>query len=158
MCIRDRNNAVGYAAKHAELDRVAIGTDGIDGDVLAEVGAAFFRAREQRGPSVWPSPLDMIAAGQHLASEVFSEPSLGRLEPGAPADLVVLDYRPGTPLSADSLGAHALFGLSSRYVRDVYVAGRPVLRNRKLVGIDERSWLAGAHAAAAKLWSAMESR
>jgi putative selenium metabolism protein SsnA len=148
------NNGVGYAHKLGRLDRVALGTDGIDQDVLAELRAAFFRRREATGPAQWPDPIAMLASGHRLASAIFGQ-RLGSLQRGAPADVVVLAYDSPTPLDARTLGAHLLFGLSSAHVRDVFVAGRPVLRNRRLVGIDERELADRARQVAAKLWRRM---
>lgn len=148
------NNGVGYAGRLPTLDRVALGTDGIDDDVLAELKAAFFRRRESGGPTVWPDPVGALARGQALAAELF-EAKLGALEPGAPADVTVLRYDPPTPLTEGSLGAHLIFGASSRHVRDVFVAGRRVVQNSKVVGVDEAAMRADARAQAEALFSRM---
>lgn len=148
------NNGVGYARQLVELPNVVLGTDGIDQDVLAELHAAFFRRREACGPRTWPDPLAFFDAGQRLASAIFGA-RFGSLAPGAPADVTVLAYDPPTPIDEKTLGAHLVFGMSSLHVRDVYVAGRAVLRNRKLVGIDERSIFARARELAPALWSRM---
>ncbi len=70
--------------------------------------------------------------GAGVAARAFGEPALGRIEPGAPADLVILDYDAPTPLTADSLAGHWLYGLGARWVRDVIVAGSVVVRDRRL--------------------------
>ncbi len=44
-------------------------------------------------------PLARLAESARLAGRVFDEPLLGTLEPGAPADLVVLDYAAPAPLT-----------------------------------------------------------
>ena len=72
-----------------------------------------------------------LAESARLAGALFGEPLLGTLEPGAPADLVVLDYDAPTPLDAASFAGHWIFGLSSRHVRDVMVAGEWVVRDRR---------------------------
>lgn len=149
------NNGVGYASKLDAIDRVALGTDGIDNDLFAELRAAFFRRREFTGPTVWRDPVAMLASGHTLASELFEAP-IGRLDPGAPADVVVLAYDPPSPLDAGNLGGHLLFGgLSSACVRDVFIAGKPVVRNRRMVGIDEREIAARTRDVAARLWRRM---
>src|SRR5262249_60298849 len=116
---------------------VVTGTGGIGQDVLEEPRAALFRRRESTAPSIWPSPSAWLSRGHRLASEIFGQP-IGAIKKGAPADIVVLAYDPPTPLNVDSLDAHLLFGMSALHVRDVFAAGRAVMRNRKLVGIDER--------------------
>lgn len=152
------NNAVGYAAQLASLDQVALGTDGIDDDVRVELRAAFFRRREQAGSTAWPDPVAWLGRGHALAAQIFGTPRLGRLDPGAPADVVVLRYDPPTPLDAGSLGAHLLFGgMAGAPVRDVLVAGRPVLRDGQLVTADERALKARAREAAQRLWSKMSA-
>ena len=75
------------AARHAVTvpgDRVALGTDGIGGDMITESQAAYFRAREAslRTSASWP--LDRLAAGARAAGRIFGEPLLGRIAPGAP--------------------------------------------------------------------------
>lgn len=150
------NNGVGYAGRLRNLLRVALGTDGIDDDLLSELGAAFFRGRESTGPSVWPDAVGMLARGHELASEIFDDRRWGTFATGAPADVVVLEYDPGTPIDANTIGAHLLFGISSRHVRDVFVAGKQILRNRKLIRVDERELLADAREAARDLWAKMD--
>jgi putative selenium metabolism protein SsnA len=147
------NNAVGHAGTEA-FRRAALGTDGMDEDVLAEARAAFLRMRDAGRPDAFGAAVDMLSGGHRLASALFGEP-FGRLDSGALADLVVLDYRPPTPLTADNLAGHLLFGLDRSHVRSTMVAGRFVLRDRRIVTVDEPTVLARARAAAARLWERM---
>ncbi len=148
------NNGVGYAEALSQLDRVALGTDGIDDDVLSELKTAFFRRRDHAGPSVWPDPVQALSQGQALVTEVFETP-LASLAQGTQADLSILAYDPPTPLTEGSLGAHLLFGMSSRDVRDVFVAGRRILDDGKVVGLDEAVVRADARIQAAALFGRM---
>ena len=50
-----------------------------------------------------------------FASACFGE-TLGRLVPGALADVNVVDYDPPTPLTAENINGHLLFGISGRSV------------------------------------------
>ena len=77
------------------------------------------------------------------------------LDAGGPADLVVLDYHPPTPLTTANLAGHLLFGMDRSHVRSVMVAGRWVVRDRALVGVDGAVVAAEARAAAAALWKRM---
>jgi cytosine/adenosine deaminase-related metal-dependent hydrolase len=150
------NNGVGFAGKIRALEKMALGTDGIDNDPIRELQAAFFRGREATGPSVWPDPVDLLARGHRLASSIFGA-KFGSLQPGAPADLAVIAYDTPTPLDASTLGAHLLFGFPSADVRDVFVSGRAVMRNRRVVGIDERAVFFRAREMAQRLWQRMGS-
>ncbi|MCC7382335.1 MAG: amidohydrolase family protein [Deltaproteobacteria bacterium] len=148
------NNGVGYAGRLLELERVALGTDGIDNDALAELRAAFFRAREHTGPAVFRDPVTALARGHRLAAELFGAPDLGRLVPGAPADVVVLAYDPPSPLDPGNLAGHLLFGgLTSLTVRDVFVGGRAVIRERRPVGLDAAALAVEARQEAAALFA-----
>jgi putative selenium metabolism protein SsnA len=150
------NNRVGRARVGRLGDRVAFGTDGIDGDMFAESRAAYWRGRED-DPSITPSwVLGRLAAGAAFAGQAFDEPLLGRIEPGAPADLVVLDYDPPTPLTAENLAGHWMFGLSARDVRDVVVGGSVVVRDRRLVRVGEGEPRAHSQAAAQEVWRRMD--
>jgi len=146
------NNAVGRSPVTRFGDRVALGTDGIDGDMFAESRAAFWRAREADVLTLASWPLDRLGHGARLVGEVFAEPALGRIEPGAPADLMVLDYHAPTPLSADNLAGHWMFGLSARRVRDVMVAGELVVADRRSTRVDQDALLAEISAGASRLW------
>ena len=149
------SNSVGRARVGA-LPRLALGTDGIGADMFEESHAAFFRAREDSldfGPD-WM--LARLAESARLAGRVFEEPLLGTLEPGAPADLVVLDYATPAPLDAASFGGHWVFGLSSRHVRDVMVAGEWVVRDRRPTRVDPDELAARASTQAARLWRRLD--
>jgi putative selenium metabolism protein SsnA len=157
------NNGVGHAPLARLGGRVALGTDGIGADMFEESRAAYLRAREDdaardRGIAADPSwALGRLAESARLAGRLLGEPLLGRIEPGAPADLVVIEHGLPTPLDANTLPAHWIFGLGSRLVRDVVVAGDVVVRDRRLelVGQD---WLArSAREQAARLWARLES-
>jgi putative selenium metabolism protein SsnA len=153
-CARSNaNNAVGRAPTRA-FRRAALGTDGMDEDVLAETRAAFLGMREAGREDASGAALEMLAGGHRLAGAIFGQ-TLGRLEPGASADLVVLDYCPPTPLTPHTLAGHLLFGLDRSHVRSTMVAGRFVLRDRRIATVDEAAVLAAARAAAGRLWERM---
>jgi len=148
------NNAVGYAPVQ-EFDRLCLGTDGIGGDMFAESQAAFWRAHEAGAASGPEWVLQRMAESARFAGAAFGEPLLGMLEPGAPADLVVLDYTPPTPLTGENLAGHWAFGLSARMVRDVMVAGEWSVLDRRLVRVDQRELAARSAEQADRLWRRM---
>jgi putative selenium metabolism protein SsnA len=149
------NNGVGHAPVAALGDRVALGTDGLDGDMFAEARASFLKARDARAGGGPERALAWLAAGAGLVGSLFGHRSLGRLDPGAPADLAVLEYRPPTPLDDSNLAAHYLFGLGAWAVRDVMVDGRWIVRDRLHQLVDEAELAARCRAAAPGLWERM---
>jgi putative selenium metabolism protein SsnA len=150
------NNAVGRAPLAALGDRVALGTDGLGADMFEESRVAYFRRREDDVETGMAWPLDRLGEGARVAGEAFGEPLLGRLEPGAPADVVVLRYPAVTPVDASTLAAHWLFGIGSGSVRDVIVAGELVVRDGRPVRVDSEALAAEARDGAIRLWGRLD--
>ena len=151
------NNSVGHSPFNHTGNGVALGTDGIGGDMFTESQVGYFRAREAdvATPGNWP--LARLVDGARLAGRVHGEPLLGTIRPGAPADLVVLDYPTPTPVTADNLVGHWVFGLSSGQVREVLVAGELVVENRRSTRLDEAEVAAEGTAEAERLWTRMDA-
>lgn len=151
------NNGVGPSPFNHAGSGVALGTDGIGGDLFAESQAGYFRAREAdlRTPARWP--LAGLGAGARFAGRVHEEPLLGVIRPGAPADLVVLDYPTPTPVTSENLSGHWVFGLSSGQVRDVFVAGELVVESRRSTRLDEAKIALEGSREATRLWERMEA-
>ena len=201
------NNGVGHARTEA-FTRAALGTDGMDEDMLAEARAAFLKMRDAGRADAFDAAFAMLAGGHRLAHALLGLP-LGSLDPaqagedrlmraqhgfpvvsvdpaqagehrlgrtqlglpegsldpaqgdgqagfvGVPADLVILDYLPPTPLTAEHLAGHLLFGIDRSHVRSTMVAGRFVLRDRRLTNVDEEAICTRAQAAAERLWERM---
>jgi len=150
------NNSIGRARVEKLQGRLALGTDGIGSDMFEESHAAYFRLREDDLGAPFDWPLARLAESARLAAGLFGEPLLGTLQQGAPADLVVLDYPAPAPLNAESFAGHWTFGLSSRHVRDVMVAGSWAVRNRRLIRVDADELAAGARTQAELLWRRLD--
>jgi putative selenium metabolism protein SsnA len=151
----NQNNAVGYAPT-AAIRRGALGTDGIDQDMLAEARAGFLRMREAGRADAYDGILQFLAGGHRLASALFGLP-FGKLDAGGPADLVILEYAPPTPLHTGNLAGHLLFGIDRSHVRSVLVAGRWVVRDRRLIRRDAAAAFTSAQAEARRVWQRLES-
>ena len=154
------NNRVGYLrAAETFSERLALGTDGINGDLFDEAHAAFFRLREAHDAGaerVW----SWLAGGWRLFDEVFGLPrerGFGTLAAGAPADLIVLDYDGPTEVHEKNLPWHLCFGMSARHVRDVVVAGRFVVRDRRPASVEQPDLRRMGTDASRRLWSRMAS-
>lgn len=139
-------NAVGSARLLDLAGHVALGTDGMDGDLFTEARAAHLTGRMLYGPQGGVDAVEMVATSARFAERILG-PCAG--------DAVVLEYDPPTPLEADNLAGHLLFGLGARAVRDVVVDGRLVVRDRRLARIDAAALAARARVQAARLWSAI---
>jgi len=153
--------ASGIAPLRAMLDRgirVGMGTDGPasnDGlDLFADLRLATQLAR-LAGRSA-----DALSAGEAFwlatgaAADAIDRPDLGQLEAGRRADLVHVDTRDlvfepvGDP--ADLL-AHLVWSGDGRYVRDVWVGGRQVVRDFASTTVDTAALRADVALRAARL-------
>lgn len=150
-------NAVGCAPVLEMLHsgvRVGLGADGCTADMLESLKAAnTLHKHETRQPGAGSAEIPAMLFGGNaaIATECFGRP-VGKLIPGAHADLIIMDYDPPTPLRASNITGHILFGLSGRAVETTIIGGQLVMRDRKLLAIDEQEIMAQARPAAEKLW------
>ncbi|MEK6675515.1 MAG: amidohydrolase family protein [Planctomycetota bacterium] len=150
------NNAVGYAPMAAFCCPVMLGTDGIGGDMFAEAKAAWMISRHQKAGLTPVDIVAMLANSARRASQALGV-TLGKLEVGAAADVVITDYVSFTPLTTENLTGHLLFGLFSNHVRSVIVNGVWRLRDGWLVDLDLAAECNSAVQAARSLWQRMSA-
>jgi cytosine/adenosine deaminase-related metal-dependent hydrolase len=144
------NNQVGYAPVAKFGQRMVLGTDGIGADMFEEARFAYFKSRDSGtglGANDW---LRVLANNQQLASQMFGD-TLGALDAGSPADLLVLDYQPPTPLTSGNLAWHLAFAISSSSVESVMANGKFVIKNRR-AAFDDEYLSEQARVATEKLW------
>lgn len=151
------NNAVG----RLDLDRAAaagcavgLGTDGMSSNVLRSLRAAFLAQRAGTGdPSGGFETIPaLLETNVRRAAQAFNEPLLGRLDPGAPADVVVLDDPLPTPMTADNAFGHLLYGASEHIVRHTVARGRVLFRDFRHTMIDAAGLAEAAREAVPALW------
>ncbi|HEY0308947.1 MAG TPA: putative aminohydrolase SsnA [Acidobacteriaceae bacterium] len=150
-------NAVGCAPVLEMLHRgvhVGLGSDGYTADMFESLKVANLLHKHQAGsPNIgWAEPHTMLfAENARIASDCFGG-TVGKLVPGAHADLILVDYDPPTPLRPSNIGSHILFGISGRQVHTTIVAGRILMQDRKLLHLDETAITAQARQQAENLW------
>ncbi|GAB6897288.1 amidohydrolase family protein [Kineosporia succinea] len=138
---------VGRAGRYAEFvhrgGRLALGCDSHNaGDAPDVLGAARLLAGLERDRGTEP-PLrasDVLALATRAGAEAIGAPDLGVIAPGHQADLVLLDtsrpaWIPRAP-EPDALARQIVWGGVSDTVRDVVVAGRVVVRDRRPLLVD----------------------
>ncbi len=140
---------------HAESSglKLALATDGCGASVSEELRVAAYRQRSRGRELEDAIRLACRAAfgkAADLATLVFGA-ELGRIKPGARADLVVLDYRAATPLEEENLPEHLFWGASRAPVHAVIVNGKLLYQNGRFHDLDEERVRARALEAARKL-------
>jgi 5-methylthioadenosine/S-adenosylhomocysteine deaminase len=155
--------ASGVAPLRAMLDRglrVGLGTDGPasnDGlDLLADVRLAAQMARLTGASATALTAAEAFWLATGGAAEAIGRPDLGQLVAGRRADLVHVHTRDlvfepvGDPTD---LLAHLVWSGGGRFVRDVWVGGRPVVQNGTSVLVDAGALRADVAQRAARLAS-----
>ncbi len=133
---------------------LGLGTDAYTHDMLESLKVALTIQRHNAGmPNVaWNEVTTMLFRNNaRIAAKYFDTP-LGVLKEGAAADVIVMDYTPFTPLSADNLDGHMIFGMNGRQCRTTVANGRLLYKDREFVDIDEEKLSAEIFYTADKLW------
>lgn len=140
----------GRAGRHGELaargGRVAIGGDSHNaGDRPDVLGAArVLAAFECDRGTVLRADQAFALATVDGARAVGLGDVVGSIEVGKAADLAVFDTADISWTPRGDLALHLLWAAPTHTVRDVLVAGRVVLRDRQVVGVDEAALRAEA--------------
>jgi len=158
------NNAVGVAQVEMMLDKgikICLGNDGFSNAMWDEWKAAYLLhkinnldPRRMNGMTVVDMAIHNNAA---LAKVFFPQTPIGKLVPGAVADLIFVDYHPYTPLTDVNLPWHILFGFQADMVTTTIVNGQALMKDRQLLTLDEKEIAAKASESAIKVWKRYEN-
>lgn len=158
------NNAVGAAPLDSMLRggaRMALGNDGFSNNMWAEWKAAYFLHKVVHRDPRRANGADIahmaLVNNARLAEVFFPDQRIGVLEPGAVADLILVDYHPFTPLTTGNLPWHIIFGFEASMVTATMVNGRWLMRDRKLLTLDEAAIAEAARALAPRVWERYEA-
>ena len=155
-------NAVGCSPIRQMMARgilVGMGTDSYTFDMLEALKVSLIIQRHNACmPNVaWGEVTKMLFENNaKIASKYFPD-RLGKLKEGYAADIIVMDYKPFSPFSGDNIDGHMIFGMTGRQCEFTMCAGRILMQDRKLVGIDEEAINAHTMEESVKLWKALDS-
>ncbi|MDO9347915.1 MAG: amidohydrolase family protein, partial [Anaerolineales bacterium] len=131
-----------------------LGTDGMSSDMLAQMRCAYLLHRlDNRDPRVAfvEAPRLLLQNNAAICERQFSL-RLGEIAQGRPADLAIIDYRPPTPLSEANFLGHLIFGLVDATVDTTVCKGRILMKNKKVLSLDEERIAARSRELAARMW------
>jgi len=133
---------------------IGLGTDGMSSSMLRALRFAFLTHRGATGdPSSGFEALPgLLANNAAAARRFFSEPLLGQLVEGAPADVISVDSSPPTPMSEENLFGHLVYGTSEAPVRHTVARGRVLLEDFRHTTLDPEELAARARELTPPLW------
>ena len=135
---------------------VALGADGAacnnNLDIFMELRLAALVHLPRGGPTSFPAMKVLEMATLNGAKALGLEGEIGCLQEGARADVITVDLGSAhnTPNSQDAV-ASLVYSGQSQDVRDVVVNGQVLMRDRRLLTLDEAAILSAARTASARL-------
>jgi 5-methylthioadenosine/S-adenosylhomocysteine deaminase len=153
--------ASGFCPVSELLDRginIALGTDGAasnnDLDMLGEMRCAALVAKGVAAdPTALPATAALRMATINGAIALGVDDRVGSLETGKQADIVAINMNSIETTPLYDPVSHLVYSCSREQVSDVWIAGRHVLKNRVLTGLDEDGIRSQAHEWSLKIGS-----
>jgi len=158
------NNAVGVAPVEEMLKqgvKVCLGNDGFSNAMWQEWFFAYLIQKDQQADPRAMNGYDVVKIAvennSRLASQTWGDLRIGMIEKGAVADLILVDYHPITPMHTGNLPWHTLFGFRDGMVTSTIAGGKLLMKDRKLLLLDEAEIAAIAREAAIRCWDRVNS-
>lgn len=154
------NNAVGMADIDSLMRmgvKVCLGNDGFSNAMWDEYRTAYLVHKLWNKDPRRMNGADLAEIAFYNNAELASHffPNHGRIgviEAGAQADLILVDYQPFTEMTAGNLPWHIQFGFRDSMVTATMVAGKWLMRDRKLLTMDEAAVIQAANASSREVW------
>jgi putative selenium metabolism protein SsnA len=153
------NNGVGVAEVESMLRAgipVCLGNDGFSNAMWEEWKTAYMLHKVWHRDPRRMSGDTIVQMAVHnnarLAGRYFPAGRIGVIEPGAHADVIIVDYHPTTPLTPGNLPWHILFGFHESMVTTTIVGGRVLMREREMMTLDEARITAESRALVPSVW------
>lgn len=153
------NNAVGLPAVEGMLRagvRVCLGNDGFSNAMWEEWKTAYLAHKLIHGDPRRLSGTAVVEMAvrnnSSLLHELFHGAQIGMIQKGAEADLIFVDYHPITPLTAENLPWHILFGFHESMITTTISSGKVLMKDRQLLTLDEEKIAFEARKLAGQVW------
>lgn len=153
------NNAVGLPAVESMMRagiKVCMGNDGFSNAMWEEWKTAYLAHKlwnlDPRRMGGYDLVEMAVYNNQQLAQTQFGGVPVGVIAPGAWADLIFVDYKPFTPFTGGNAPWHILFGFNESMITTTMVAGKVLMRDRKILVLDEAAVMEEALRIAPQVW------
>jgi cytosine/adenosine deaminase-related metal-dependent hydrolase len=159
------NNGVGIGPVESYLRagiRVCLGNDGFSNAMWEEWKTAYLVHklwnRDPRRMGGYDVTRMAVYNNAALANMFFPAAPIGVIVPGAQADLILVDYHPFTECTAGNLPWHIIFGFHESMITATMVNGKWLMKDRKLLTIDEEAVAARGRELSAVAWKRYEAQ
>ena len=130
-----------------------LGTDGYTHDMIEsyKVANVLHKHHLCDANAAWGEvPKMLFENNAAIANRYFKKP-LGVLREGAAADVIVMDYNPLTPMRADNVNGHLLFGTTGHDVVTTVCNGKILMKDREVLVCDVDKVMADCRQSAKEL-------
>lgn len=133
---------------------LGLGTDGYTTDMLEsyKVGSTIQRHESGEPGAAWVELPKMMFYNNRDIARRYLKNDIGIIKPNAYADIIVVDYNPPTEITKDNIDSHLLFGVCGKQTDTTIINGKIIMKDRKLIGIDEEAIMAKSRELSKKLW------
>ena len=134
-------NAVGAINLRKALDKnlvIGLGTDGYTTDMFESINVAdLLQKHDNSNPTLGGEDIKKIAFANNrkIAKSYFGK-ELGVIKKNAPADIIIVDYKPPTPINDENYFYHILFGFNGGLVDTTIVNGHVLMENQEVKVVD----------------------
>jgi 5-methylthioadenosine/S-adenosylhomocysteine deaminase len=138
---------------------VCLGTDNMTEDMLQAMKIGSIVHRGSYGGGVKPAPQELLdAATRNGALSLGAENDIGSIEPGKKADLAVLNLQDACMVPRINLVSNLVHYGHQGMVESVMVDGEFLMRDGKILCLDERDVLRNAQEATAGAWRRLHEK
>lgn len=141
------NNNVGYFSSKNLGNNIMLGTDGMHSDMLQSMKSAYFVGQNFDPLSPTQAYKRLRNAHRYIAQNGFNG--------DGPDNLVVLNYDSPTPVTPENLTGHFIYGINQTHIEHLISNGKLILKNRKVITVDEEAILRESQKLALTLWKRM---
>jgi cytosine/adenosine deaminase-related metal-dependent hydrolase len=147
----------GLSPRAHELERagcrITLGSDNMAEDMVEVMRTALFMERVRRQDGRQPSPEEVLTWGTRNGYAALGVADGGVLEPGRRADLIVVDLRRAHLTPALRVVSDFVHNGQAADVESVMVDGRFLMREHRVLTLDEAAILADGERVARAAWS-----
>jgi cytosine/adenosine deaminase-related metal-dependent hydrolase len=139
---------------------IANGTDNNTNDLFEVMRIALITERIRRddaNPGLRPQPEDVLEDATLGGARAVRQPRIGSLEVGKKADLLVVETRRAHLVPAGRIVSAWIHNGQPADVESVMIDGQFVMRNRKVLTLDEDALVAEADKVGRRIWSAVQA-